>query len=142
LGGLVAGAMILAGHFQSALYGFFALALFAAARLMAEPARWRRILSIALAIPLIGVLLSAVATGPGLELASHSIRTTLRAIDIHEGTIPPQALFTLVFPDYFGAASNTYHGRRTSRSFTFMPVFYCCLWPRSASRAAPSGFRG
>jgi hypothetical protein len=97
LGGLMAGAMILAGHFQSALYGFFALALFAAARLIAEPARWRRIVSVALAIPVIGTLLSAIATGPGLELTAHSTRTTLQAIQIKEGTIPFQALITLVF---------------------------------------------
>jgi hypothetical protein len=39
LGRPMAGAMILAGHCQSALYGFFALALFAGARLIAKRAR-------------------------------------------------------------------------------------------------------
>lgn len=119
LGGLVAGAMILAGHFQSALYGFFALALFAGARLIAEPARWRRIVPIALAIPAMGTLLSAIATGPGLELAAHSIRTALHAILIQEGTTPLQSLLTLVFSDYYGAASNNYHGPVDITQFYF-----------------------
>src|SRR5258708_8884859 len=77
LGGLAAGMMILAGHFQTILYSFLALALFAAALVLAQPRRWMQILGMALAFPLIGTLISAVATGPALDFALHSARTPL-----------------------------------------------------------------
>ena len=110
LGGLAAGMMILAGHFQTILYSFLALALFAAARLLDDPRRWLRISASALAIPVTGALVSAIATGPGLELALHSVRASLAAITRSEGMIPLQALATLVYPDFYGVISGNYHG--------------------------------
>src|SRR5580704_1305383 len=56
LGGIAAGMMILAGHFQTILYSFLALGLFAVALALAQPRRWIQILGMALAIPLIGTL--------------------------------------------------------------------------------------
>src|ERR1700722_17260037 len=56
LGGLAAGMMILAGHFQTILYSCLALSLFGIARLVLAPRRWLQILGITLAIPLIGTL--------------------------------------------------------------------------------------
>ena len=41
------------------------------------PGSWLQILGMALAFPLIGTLISAVATGPGLELAIYSVRASL-----------------------------------------------------------------
>ncbi len=110
LGGLAAGMMILAGHFQTILYSFLALALFAAARLLDDPRRWLRISASALAIPVTGALISAIATGPGLELALHSVRASLAAITRTEGMIPLPALATLVYPDFYGVISGNYHG--------------------------------
>jgi hypothetical protein len=109
-GGAIAGLIVLAGHFQSALYCFFALALFAVARVVETPERWRPIASRALALPVLGTLLSAVAVLPGLELAAHSIRTAQHAIADNYGMLQLPALLTLVLPDYYGAASGHYHG--------------------------------
>ena len=110
LGGLASGMLILAGHFQTILYSFLALGLFAVARVAAEPRRWLPIFGMALAMPVIGTLLSAVGTGPGLELTLHSIRTALTATTRHEGLIPFAALSTLVAPDFYGVFSGDYHG--------------------------------
>jgi len=117
LGGLAAGLMILAGHFQTALYSFLALGLFAAARAFeqpwfSQPLRSRaRIFGIALAIPVIGTLISAIATAPGLELTAYSIRTALKAINRTEGELPLEALATLVYPNFFGGViSGRYRG--------------------------------
>ena len=110
LGGLAAGMMILAGHFQTILYGFLALGLFALARAANQRGRWLPILAQAIAIPIMGATLSAVATGPGLELAVNSVRASLVATTRTEGLIPLQALTTLVWPNFYGVFSANYHG--------------------------------
>ncbi len=110
LGGLTAGMLILAGHFQTILYSFLALGLFGVARIVREPRRWLQIIAIALAIPVVGTLLSAISTGPGLELTVNSVRSGLAAITRTEGLIPLGALSTLVAPDYYGVFSGNYHG--------------------------------
>jgi hypothetical protein len=110
LGGLAAGMLILAGHFQTILYSFFALGLFAIARVAFQPRRWFQIFGIALAIPLIGTMISAIGTGPGLELAVNSVRSGLTAVTRTEGMIPVTALATLVAPDFYGVFSEHYHG--------------------------------
>jgi hypothetical protein len=110
LGGLAAGMMILAGHFQTILYSFLALALFGMAQIIVQPRRWLRILEITAAIPIIGTLLSAIATGPGLELAIHSVRAGLTALSHAEGMLSLTALVTLIDPDFYGVFSENYHG--------------------------------
>jgi hypothetical protein len=119
LGGLAGGMLILAGHFQTILYSFLALGLFAVARVVFEPRRWFQILGIALAIPVIGTLLSAIGTGPGLELTLNSIRTALSAVTRHEGVIPVAALSTLVAPDFYGVFSGNYHGPEDITQYYF-----------------------
>jgi len=119
LGGLAAGMLILAGHFQTILYSFLALGLFAVARLVLEPRRWFQALGIALAIPLIGTLISAVATAPGLELTVNSVRSTLAAATRTEGEIPLAALSTLVNPDFYGLFSGNYHGPEDITQYYF-----------------------
>jgi hypothetical protein len=118
-GCLIAGLIVLAGHFQSALYCFFALALFAAARIIQEPRQWLRVAITAAAFPVMGTLLSAVAVLPGLELATHSIRTVQNAIGDSYGMILPQSLLTLVLPDFYGAASGQYHGPQDITQYYF-----------------------
>jgi hypothetical protein len=110
VGGLAAGFLILSGHFQTILYSFVALGLFAIARVAAQPRRWLSILGIALAIPVTGTLISAIGTVPGLELTLNSIRTGLTAATRTEGIIPPAALWTLITPNYYGLLSGDYHG--------------------------------
>ncbi len=119
LGGLAAGMLILAGHFQTSLYSFLALGLFAVARVAFEPRRWLRILGIALAIPVIGTLISAIGTGPGLELTVNSIRSGLTATTRTEGVIPLAALATLVSPDFDGVFSENYHGPEDITQYYF-----------------------
>ncbi|MGP0075572.1 MAG: hypothetical protein ACLPWF_26955 [Bryobacteraceae bacterium] len=119
LGGLAGGMLILAGHFQTILYSFLALGLFAVARIALEPRRWFPIFGMALAIPLIGTLISAIATGPGLELTLNSIRAGLTASSRTEGMIPLAALSTLVSPDFYGVLSGNYHGPQDITQYYF-----------------------
>ena len=119
LGAFAAGLTILAGHFQTILYSFLALGLFAAARLLQEPRRWLRISGSALAIPVIGTFISAIATGPGLELAVHSVRASLAAITRTEGLIPFPALATLIYPNFYGVFSGNYQGPQDITQFYF-----------------------
>lgn len=111
LGGMAAGMMILAGHFQMSLYSFVALGLYAAARVLQEPRRWMQIFAPALAIPIVGTLISGIGTLPGLELAAASVRSTLNAVAHHEGAMPLPALITLVYPNFYGGILwGQYHG--------------------------------
>jgi hypothetical protein len=119
LGGLASGALILAGHFQTILYSFLALGLFAVARVVLQPRRWLAALGLALAMPVIGTLLSAVGTGPGLELTLNSVRTSLMAVSHTEGVIPIAALSTMVAPDFYGLLSGTYNGPEDITQFYF-----------------------
>jgi hypothetical protein len=119
LGGLAAGMLILAGYFQISLYSFLALGLFAVALVAFEPRRWLKILGIALAIPLIGTLISAIGTGPGLELTVNSIRSSLTATTRSEGLLPVAALATLVDPDFYGVFSDNYHGPEDITQYYF-----------------------
>lgn len=119
LGGLAAGMLILAGHFQTILYSFLALGLFAVARIVIEPRRWRPILAMALAMPVIGTLISAIATGPGLELTVHSVRAALQGATRTEGEIPVAALSTLVSPNFYGLFSGNYHGPEDITQYYF-----------------------
>lgn len=119
LGSLAAGLMILAGHFQTILYTFLALGLFAMARVIENPRRAVRILGTALAMPVVGTLLSAIATGPGLELVANSIRASLAAVRRTEGIVPFSATTTLVYPDFYGVFSPKYRGPEDITQFYF-----------------------
>jgi len=113
--GLIAGLVVLAGHFQTALYSFFALALVVAVR--RGPMR-RRALVIMAAVG-IGFLISAVQVLPGLELAAQSVRA---ATDTHSATdapLNPGALATLLLPNFYGAASGEYNGPGDITQFYF-----------------------
>ncbi len=119
LGGLAGGVLILAGHFQTILYSFLALGLFAVARVAIEPRRWAQIIGMAVSIPVIGTLISAIGTGPGLELAVNSIRSGLSAASRTEGFIPVASLSTLVAPDFYGVLSGNYHGPQDITQYYF-----------------------
>lgn len=113
--GLIAGLVVLAGHFQTALYSFFALALLVAVR---RGPILRRALVIVAAVG-IGFLISAVQVLPGLELAAQSIRASA---DTHAATnapLHPGALATLLLPDFYGAVSGKYKGPGDITQFYF-----------------------
>jgi len=107
---LAAACMILAGHFQTTLYGFLALGLFALSRWILEPQHWRRILALAMVIPCGATVLSAVQTLPTLELLVHSSRSSLSAVAHTEGMIPPRSLLGLLYANNYGIMSGDYRG--------------------------------
>lgn len=102
--------MALAGHFQTALYAFAALALFGAAEIWRNPQLWRRVAAVLAPAAVVAVLLTAVQTLPGLELVSHSIRATLDASKLTDGVLYPKAALTLLFPNALGAVCGEYTG--------------------------------
>ena len=107
---LIAGLIILAGHFQTILYSFFALGLFALALCLAEPKRSLRFLSMAFLVPAGGTLLSAIGTLPGLELVNQSVRATFAGVTRTEGFLRAGAFATLIYPDYYGLIRGHYWG--------------------------------
>src|SRR5215475_8900930 len=84
--------MILVGHFQTALYVFCAVALFAAFEF-----RRPRIAMLGI-IVVGGVLTAAIQLLPGAELVRDSIRANLDTSSDRVGTLMPGALATLVSP--------------------------------------------
>jgi hypothetical protein len=113
--GLIAGMLVLAGHFQTALYSFFALALVLAVH---SGSILRRSIVLISAVG-IAVLIAAVQVLPGLELAGLSLRA---ASDSHGATNSPlnlASLATLVLPDFYGALSGDYKGPGDITQFYF-----------------------
>lgn len=108
--GLVGGCLILVGHFQSALYSVSALGVVAAVMIAQTPSRWRRIAAVAGAVGALSLLVSAVSTLPGLELASRSVRAGMDFRTATAGALEPETLLTLFQPDHYGALSGTYQG--------------------------------
>ncbi|HLX43241.1 MAG TPA: YfhO family protein [Bryobacteraceae bacterium] len=113
--GLIAGLLVLAGHFQTALYSFFALALV----LAVHSGPILRRVTVLISAAAIGFLIAAVQVLPGLELASLSLRA---ASDSHAGTNSPlnlTSLATLVLPNFYGALSGDYKGPGDITQFYF-----------------------
>lgn len=102
LAGLIGGTMILAGHFQVALYSFAALGLFAIAKLIERPKSAARLFSILAGAAAISLLLSMIQTLPGLELAAQSIRSGANYATSHERVLQPSALLNFFWPTATG----------------------------------------
>jgi len=100
--GLAGGTMILAGHFQVALYSFAALGLFAIAKLIERPKSAARVLSILAGAAAISLLLSMIQTLPGLELAANSVRSGTNYVTSHERVLQPSALLNFFWPNATG----------------------------------------
>jgi Bacterial membrane protein YfhO len=100
--GLAGGTMILAGHFQVALYSFAALGLFAIAKLIERPKSAARLLSILAGTATISLLLSMIQTLPGLELAAQSVRSGANYATSHERILQPSALLNFFWPNATG----------------------------------------
>ncbi len=120
---LIAGLIIVAGHFQTTLYTFLALGLFAIALCVSAPADSVRMLSMAVLIPAGGTLVSAIHTLPGLELARQSVRATFSALSRTEGFIHLDSLMTMVYPNYYGAIGGNYRGPSDITQFYFYAGF-------------------
>jgi hypothetical protein len=109
---LAAAMMILAGHFQTILYSFTALGLFAIARGV-------RTLPAVLAIGASGTFIAAIGVLPGLELTGQSIRASLTGVTHTEGMVTPASLLTLIYPNYYGVLTNQYTGPVDITQFYF-----------------------
>ena len=110
LGALAGGMMILAGYFQTALYGFLALGLFALSGLWSNRQRWLRSVPIVIGIAAGAAAVAAIQVLPGLELTAHSIRAAADYSSSTEGTLHLRPLLTLFAPDSLGAISGNYTG--------------------------------
>jgi hypothetical protein len=122
--GLTGACVILAGHFQSALYSFIALSLFVTAGEIARRGQTIKTAALAMATILaISVLGSAVAWMPGLELTRQSIRAGADYSGETNGALVPGALATLMIPDYYGAQRGPYHGPQDITQFYFYGGF-------------------
>jgi Bacterial membrane protein YfhO len=101
--GIVAGCLVLTGHFQTALYGFFALACFTGADFALRGRAPLRTLAVLVCAAAGAILLSAVINLPGLELTAESDRAHADYLRDPGAVLVPGALVTLVSPDHYGA---------------------------------------
>ncbi|MGJ5817967.1 hypothetical protein [Paludibaculum fermentans] len=117
---LAAGAMVLIGHFQSALYAFTGLALFTVFMVVAAEPGWRKRGLLLLTVTTAGAaLISAILILPGLELTANSIRARADFSRQAGATLAPGALLTLFFPDFYGALTGNYRGPGDITQFYF-----------------------
>jgi hypothetical protein len=137
---VVAGCVVLTGHFQTALYSFFALALFLAADFLVRRESWRRTVLVLAATAVAAFALSAVMVLPGLELTGQSGRAAADYAHAGEGSLVPGALMTLVSADRYGAPeAQNYTGPADITQFYLYAGFL--LLPLAVWGAIASGRR-
>jgi Bacterial membrane protein YfhO len=116
----IGGLILLAGHFQNALYCFFALAVFTLGEMALRERGWLQ----RAPVLLVGVLAAAVALAaimilPAAELTAHSIRAGADYSRHTNASLVPGALLTLFSPDHYGAVRGRYHGPPDITQFYF-----------------------
>ena len=117
---MAAGAIVLTGHFQTALYAFFALAIFLAADAVLPGGSLRGSALAVLVAVGAGAALSAVMVLPGLELTGESVRAGADYSKDAGASLAPGALATLVIPDHYGALeTERYTGPQDITQFYF-----------------------
>ncbi len=142
LAGIIGGTLTLAGHFQTSLYSFAALGLFALALLLHGSQRWSRLVLSCAAVVVLALLIAAVEALPGLELVRNSVRAHFDYASDPQSALPASALLTLVLPNQLGALSGTYVGPWDRTQYYFyaglllMPLAIMGLRRRPASRLA------
>jgi len=107
LTGAFGGLIILAGHFDAALYSFLALACF----LVSQP--WKRAVLLAVSTAAVAFCLSAVVILPWLEIA----RVAVHPVTSPAASLRPIALAAVMSADYFGLISGNYRGPEEIRQF-------------------------
>jgi hypothetical protein len=100
---LCSGCLVLTGHFQTALYSFFALAIFLAVDLAITRSGPVRHLAAVGCAALAAIALPAVMVLPGLELTGESLRAGADFSRDAGAMLTPGALATLVNPNHYGA---------------------------------------
>lgn len=123
LGGLVGAATILAGYFQTAMYAFLALGLYALADLYRAPRRWFRIALIVAGMLAMAIVVAAIQIVPTLELVETTFRAKSDYSRTTEGVLELRALPTLVAPDWLGAISDKYTGPSDITQYYFYAGF-------------------
>ncbi len=108
--GAVGGLMILAGHFQSALYSMAAAAIWSAALCVGRRELFTRAAAALAAGGAIAAALAAVQTLPGLELTGQSVRSAMSLDRTPNAALTPASLATLVWADASGAVGGNYRG--------------------------------
>ncbi len=117
--GLASGAMFLAGHFQTALYCFSALALYALAVGVFVERRWSAALLGVAAIAAIAVALTAVQWLPTQELVGKSQRAGMAFTGATNAPLEPRGLWTLIAPNRYGSVKGAYTGPEDRTQFFF-----------------------
>ncbi len=100
---LCSGCLVLTGHFQTALYSFFALAIFLAVDFAVTRGAWVRYLAAIGCAAVAAATLPAVMVLPGLELTGESLRAGADYSRDAGAALTPGALATLVGPNHFSA---------------------------------------
>ena len=117
--GLAAGTMFLAGHFQTALYSFGAMALYALAVGIFVERRWSATLVVVVAIVAIAALLSAVQWLPTMELVGNSARASMTFTGGTNAPLEARGLWTLIAPNHYGSVRGDYSGPDDRTQFFF-----------------------
>ena len=108
LTGTFAGLIVLAGHFDAALYCSLALACF-----LIASRSWQRAGILAVATPVIGFCLSAVVILPWLEIVKYAAHP----VTSPAASLRPIDLAAVMSADYFGLISGDYKGPEEIRQF-------------------------
>jgi hypothetical protein len=109
LTGIGCGLLFLAGHFQSALYCFGAVGIYALA-VAANEKKWRAAVMTLIISGVITVLTSAIQWMPTLELAGQSTRAGVTFDTRTNAPLEPRALLTLISPNHYGSVYGDYTG--------------------------------
>ncbi len=107
---LTGGLTALAGHFQTALYSFCAVALWGCGLTLKRPRLWPRAAGVFAALGLGSAGLAMIAILPGLELTALSLRSRLSAADWNLGIAGWRSFATFVWPNALGVFDEAYKG--------------------------------
>jgi hypothetical protein len=110
--------LFLAGHFQSAVYSFAAIGLYAVVVAGVEK-RWRSALTVLAVCATVAVLLSAIQWLPTMELAGQSVRAGVTYEKQTNAALEPRSLWTLISPNHYGSVDGNYSGPADRTQFYF-----------------------
>jgi len=139
LGGLAGGLIVLAGHFQTALYGFAGLGLFSVGEIGRSPRLWKRAACFLAMVVVLAAGLSMIEVLPGMELTALSMRSDQDFSASAEGALEWRALATLALPNALGALSPRYEGPGDVTQYYFYAGFL--LLPLAIAGAGNSRLR-
>ena len=117
---LVAGLIVLVGHFQTALYAFSAFALLIGGEAVVRRPRLHNAALVLVCAGAGAAAIPAIMTLPGLELTAQATRASSDYTQNANAVLVPEALLTLVSPDHYHAPeAQTYTGPQDVTQFYF-----------------------